>query len=149
MFSSILKIIKSLLKKTADYETLKADMFLPIWISIFGIVAIIAGLCGIVFNVIYFNAAFIALFSALLLLGMGAILCYSNQKIHILDNSTFQYTTFLGNKKVYRFYDIQGIKRNSDSFTLFVANEKIHIESCAILSARLVEKINEILETKQ
>ncbi len=148
MFSSILSIIKRLLKKTADFEKVKADMFLPTWLFIIGLAGVTTGLFGIAFNIYDFNIPLIVAFSILLLLGMGAILCYANQKIYILDNLTFEYTTFLGNKKIYRFYDIKGIKKNTDSITLYVANDKVHIESCAILSARLVEKINDILKAE-
>ena len=51
-----------------------------------------------------------------------------------------------GKTRTYSFSDIQGLRRNQDSLTLFVANEKVHIESMAILSERLVERIDNALE---
>ena len=39
------------------------------------------------------------------------------------------------------------MRRNSDSMTLFVGEGKVHIESCAILSDRLVDRINKQLES--
>jgi len=148
MINLLLKVFKKLLKKSADFEKPEADMCLPKWLFVLGLVAILAGLGGIAFNIFYFNILWIVIFSLALLLGMGAVLCYANQKIYMLDNYTFEYITFLGNKKTYRFYDIQSIKKNTDSITLYVANDKVHIESCAIISQRLVEKINEILREK-
>jgi hypothetical protein len=148
MFSFILKILKKLLKKSADFERPEADMCLPKWLFALGLVAILGGLGGIAFNIFYFDIIGIVGSSLALILGMGAVLCYANQKIYMLDNYTFEYITFLGNKKTYRFYDIQSIKKNTDSITLYVANDKVHIESCAIISQRLVEKINEILREK-
>ncbi len=146
MFSLIFKVVTKLLKKTSNLESEKADMFLPAWILALGVICVIAGLVGIAVNIFYSDVFWIVIFSCLLIFGMMAILCYANQRIHILDNLTFQYTTFLGNKKIYRFYDIKGIKKGSDSITMFVGNDKVHIESCAILSQRLIEKIDEALE---
>ena len=50
-----------------------------------------------------------------------------------------------GKTRTYSFSDIQGLRRNQDSLTLFVTNEKVHIESMAILSERLVERIDNAL----
>ena len=54
-----------------------------------------------------------------------------------------------GNKYVYRFDDIKHLRLNKDSMTLFVADGKVHIESCAILSDRFVNLVNQKLEEKQ
>ena len=51
-----------------------------------------------------------------------------------------------GKTRTYSFSDIQGLRRNQDSLTLFVAGEKVHIESIAVLSERLVERIDNALE---
>ena len=50
-----------------------------------------------------------------------------------------------GNTRTYAFSDIQGLRRNQDSLTLFVAGEKVHIESMAIISDRLILAINRAL----
>lgn len=150
MFNVAYKAILSLLKKTANLEKQKTDMFLPLWLFIVGLVCVIGSLFGIAYNIFCVFYVEILVFCILfLVLGMGAILCWANQKINILDESTFEYVTFLGNKKVYRFSDIKGIKTNNDSQTLFVGNDKIHIESCAIISQRLINKFNEALENQR
>ena len=100
----------------------------------------------IAYFVFYFNVTGIAVCCALLILGMMAVLCWANQKIYVLDGFTFEYITMFGNKKVYNFYQITSIKVNNDSFTLYLGNEKVHIESMAILSERLVERIDNALE---
>ena len=51
-----------------------------------------------------------------------------------------------GNTTTYSFADIQGLRKNQDSMTLFVAGKKVHIESMAVLSERLVNHINEALQ---
>jgi hypothetical protein len=47
-----------------------------------------------------------------------------------------------GNTRTYHFSDIQALRKNQDSMTLYVAGEKVHIESMAVLSQRLVDHIN-------
>ena len=81
--------------------------------------------------------------------GIAAALCWKNQKIRILDEETFVYTTMFGRKKIYRFEDIIALKRNRDSFTLIMKGGKVHIESTAILSDRLIEKIGGAFTAKE
>ncbi|MBO7254453.1 MAG: hypothetical protein J6V36_04035 [Clostridia bacterium] len=146
----LFKAILSLIKGTSKLEKQKTDMFLPFWLFIVGIVCIVGSLFGMAYIIFWsFYVVGILVCSVFLILGMGAILCWANQKINILDESTFEYVTFLGNKKVYRFSDITGIKTNNDSQTLFVGDDKIHIESCAIMSQRLINKFNEALENQR
>ena len=64
----------------------------------------------------------------------------------MIDDEQFEYTTFLGNKKVYKFADIIALRRNKDSITMFVGNGKVHIENGAVLSPRLFERINKAME---
>lgn len=59
---------------------------------------------------------------------------------------TFQYTNPLGRKRVYRFADIRGVKRNKDSMTLILTNGKVPIESIAILTQNLADSINRQLK---
>jgi hypothetical protein len=88
--------------------------------------------------------------AAAVCVGMGvmALLCWRNQKIVVISGSQFEYTTMFGQTRTYRFSDITGLRRNQDSMTLFVGNEKVHIESMAVLSERLVNGINEALAKK-
>ncbi|MBQ5712079.1 MAG: hypothetical protein IIV61_05660 [Oscillospiraceae bacterium] len=66
----------------------------------------------------------------------------------MISEDRFTYTTMFGNTHTYSFSDIQGLRKNQDSMTLFVAGHKVHIESMAILSERLVTLINRELEKK-
>lgn len=63
----------------------------------------------------------------------------------MLTDEVFEYTTFLGNTYTYYFRDITGLRRNQDSLTLFVGCKKVHIESSAVMSERLVSLINHSL----
>ena len=125
----------------------RADMFLPAWLFVMGLLLCVFGtIVGIVFAVLQISTLMIALAAVMVLLGVAAILCWKNQTIRMLPNDTFEYSTFLGNKIIYRFSDIKGLKKNTDSMTLFVAEGKVHIESIAILTDRLSDRINKQLE---
>jgi hypothetical protein len=54
-----------------------------------------------------------------------------------------------GNTRTYNFCDIKGLLRNQDSMTMLVGNDKVHIESMAVLSERLVDSINKALEQRR
>jgi len=125
----------------------RADMFLPAWLFVMGLLLSMFGaIVGIVFAVLQISTLIIVLAAGMSLLGVAAILCWKNQTIRMLPNDTFEYSTFLGNKIIYRFSDIKGLKKNTDSMTLFVAEGKVHIESIAILTDRLSDRINKQLE---
>ena len=125
----------------------RADMFLPAWLLAMGLLLSMFGaIVGIVFAVLQISTLIIVLAAGMSLLGVAAILCWKNQTIRMLPNDTFEYSTFLGNKIIYRFSDIKGLKKNTDSMTLFVAEGKVHIESIAILTDRLSDRINKQLE---
>ena len=125
----------------------RADMFLPVWLLVMGLLLIVVGaIVGIVFAVLQISTLMIVLAAVMVLLGAAALLCWKNQTIRILPNDTFEYSTFLGNKIIYRFGDIKGLKKNTDSMTLFVADGKVHIESIAIVTDRLSDRINKQLE---
>ena len=139
----LVKIVEKLLGVANSGKEPRADMYLPdkllamalvflaagifVAVSSLGVWAVVGGVLGIV-------------------LGVCALLCWKNQRIHIISDQQFTYTTMFGKTCTYSFSDIQGLRRNQDSLTLFVANEKVHIESMAILSERLVERIDNALE---
>ena len=123
----------------------RADMYLPIWVNILGILVDLGALALLVAAFITQTWALIMGFVAAGVLGVAANLCWKNQKINMIDDYTFEYTTFLGKTTRYRFSDIRGLKSNTDSMTLFVGEGKVHIESCAIISATLVDRINTAL----
>ncbi|MGM9557493.1 MAG: hypothetical protein ACI3VP_04480 [Oscillospiraceae bacterium] len=144
----LVKIGELILGQSYSDEEPRADMYLPIWLLAFALALLVGGVaiavCAIVFLSVV--AAIVAL--VCLILGISALLCWNNQTIRMLSDDSFEYTTFLGNKRVYRFSEIVGLKTNNDSMTLSVGNEKVHIESCAILTERLVERINQELSEK-
>lgn len=132
-------------KEYSDDEP-RADMYMPVWLLAFGMVLIGGSVAlGVAFVITHVVGTIIAAAIAIAV-GICAVLCWKNQSIIVLSDSTFEYTTFLGNKKVYQFKDIVGIKQNSDSMTMFVGNDKVHMESCAIMTQRLIDKINEQLD---
>ena len=125
----------------------RADMFLPAWLLVMGLLLLVFGMiAGIVFVVLQISALMTVLAVAMVLLGVAALLCWKNQTIQMLPNDAFEYSTFLGKKTIYRFGDIKGLKKNTDSMTLFVADGKVHIESIAIVTDRLADRINKQLE---
>ena len=118
------------------------DMHLPLWLFVFGIILIVLSAVTIAAYVLSHQWAFIIAAVLLLALGFAAILCWRNQRILIIDDATFEYTTMLGNKYLYRFDDIRYIRQNADSITLFVASGKVHIEFCAVITRRLAARLD-------
>lgn len=141
------KIGELILGDTFSDEKPRADLYLPIWLLAFSMIFIFIGIVLGVMAVVELSIG--VMFGAVASLGLGvaALLCWRNQQIIVLSDEIFEYTTFLGNKSTYHFRDITGLKENSDSMTLFVGNKKVHIESCAIVSERLVNCINSRLES--
>lgn len=141
----LVKLGEWILGKGISEEVPRADMYLPIWLLAFALVLMIAGAAVLLYSVVWFSVGAIVGGVCLLGLGVSALLCWKNQTIKILPNDSFEYTTFLGNQKRYQFNQITGLKRNSDSVTLLVGGGKVHIESCAILSEALVQKLDHVL----
>lgn len=123
--------------------TEESDMHLPDWILGFGLVLIVAAVVIVILGAAAVKALLIG--AALLIGGVLAVLCYRNQKIFVTSDETFEYRTFMGNVRSYRFDEIEKLMRNKDSMTLFVRGEKVHIESSAVLSDRLVKLIQDRL----
>lgn len=141
----LVKVIEKLLGMTDSGDEPRADMFLPDRLLAMSIVFLAGGVVSIVLaitNSITWVLGIIICFA----FGIAALLCWKNQSIHIISNEQFTYTTMFGKTRTYSFSDIQGLRRNQDSLTLFVAGEKVHIESMAVLSERLVERIDNALE---
>ena len=141
----LVKIIEKLFGMMPEDDQPRADMFLPDRLLAMALVFLAGGaICAII---AVFKFAIWAIVCAVLgiVLGVFAVLCWKNQSIHIISNDQFTYTTMFGNTYTYSFPDIQGLRRNQDSMTLFVASKKVHIESMAIISDRLIERINRAL----
>ncbi len=146
-FKLLIKLGEWILGKACPDGEMRADMFLPIKLLAFSVVLVIAGVFIGVYGVLNASVGAIIGAVAALALGMAALLCWKNQTITVLDDEEFEYSTFLGKKIVYRFSDIKLIRKNNDSMTVYVGNGKVHIESMAILSERLIERINKQLES--
>ena len=128
----------------------RADMYLPAWFFGLGLLLFAFGGILTAVSIAVQLPFFLSLLAAVLaLLGVAVIMYWKNQTIRMLDNDCFEYTTFLGKKTVYRFADIKELKKNTDSMTLLVADGKVHIEACAIVTDRLVERINRELTDSQ
>ena len=142
----MVKVIEKLLGMADRGGELRADMFLPDRLLAMALVFLAGGLACAVFAV--FSFAIWAVVCAVLgiALGVCALLCWKNQTIHVISDQKFTYTTMFGKTSTYAFSDIQDLRQNPDSMTLFVAGHKVHIESMAILSDRLVDLINSALE---
>lgn len=143
-----LRLLTFLISKLigVDEEAEKADMHLPIKIAAFGLALLIGGFICIATFIANHEWGLLIGAAICFLLGIAAILCYKNQRIYVLSDEEFQYSTFLGNKTVYRFNEIVSLRPNNDSITLFVGGGKVHIESSAILSERFMSLVNAALE---
>ena len=141
----LVKIIEKLFGMMPQDDQPRADMFLPDRLLAMALVFLAGGVICTIIAV--FDFAIWAIVCAVLgiVLGIFAVLCWKNQSIRIISNDQFTYTTMFGNTYTYSFSDIQGLRRNQDSMTLFVASKKVHIESMAIISDRLIERINKAL----
>jgi hypothetical protein len=141
----LVKLGEKLLGMTTGAEP-RADMYLPERLLAMALVFLVGGAaCGI-FAIIRFAVWAIIAAVVGIVLGVFALLCWKNQSIRVISDDEFTYTTMFGNTYTYSFSDIQGLRKNQDSMTLFVAGKKVHIESMAILTQRLVDRINRALE---
>ena len=128
----------------------RADMYLPLWLLFFGCsLCILGGYCLLhsllCCDVTVGIAALICLMS-----GVAAILCWKNQKIHMLSDAEFEYVTWLGNRYKCSFEEVSSIALGwrGDHWTLIVGDRKVHIESTSILSARLYNRLNEAMNER-
>ena len=133
---------------TSIDDELRADMCMPGWYLVMGLLAAAFGLmAGIVSVVLRLSALLIVLAAACLLLGIAALLCWKNQSIQMLSDDSFIYTTILGKKTVYRFDQIKSIKRGGGSTVLLMGAEKVSFDSTALLSARLKQRLDDWMNT--
>ena len=138
----LLKIVERVLGMTNTGDALRADMYLPERLLAMALIFLAGGTACAVYAILTYTVW--AIVCAVLGIGMGvvALLCWRNQSIHVISDEQFTYTTMFGNTRTYHFSDIQALRKNQDSMTLYVAGEKVHIESMAVLSQRLVDHIN-------
>lgn len=146
MFRALVRIVELLLGMKNNEGEPRADMYLPDFVLALGVVLLLSGIGFGIGAAVTMTLWMIAAAAGGILLGVVAVMCWKNQTIRILSSDKFEYTTFLGNTYTYSFSDIKGLRKNSDSATLFVGDKKVHIESCAIMSERLVNSINIALQ---
>ena len=145
----LVKLVEKLLGKAYSEEEPRADMYLPERLLAMSLV-FLAG--GTALSLLYIlSRTTWMLFAGIggILLGIVELLCWKNQSIRVVSDEAFDYTTFLGNTHRYAFRDITALRRNKDSLTLFVGQNKVHIESMAVISERLANLINRALAEKQ
>lgn len=137
--SVLLKVIAAVITRLLgiDEEAEKADMHLSNRALALSLTSVLAVFILIARFFTTDDWVYLIFAAAFLLIAIFILLCYRNQRIYILSDEEFQYTTFLGNKKIYKFDDITALRKNRDSLTLFVGKNKVHIESSAVLSERL------------
>lgn len=148
MVRLLVKLGVWILGKSFSNEEPRADMYLPLWLLAFSMVLMVGGVMLEIYAAIHAKMAIIAAPCGIgaIVLGIAALYCWKNQTITMLDEDTFEYSTFLGNKKIYRFDQIVGLRKNNDSMTLLMDSGKVHIEFCAILSRQLTNRIDHELE---
>lgn len=140
----LVKLSSLILGRAYSDDEPRADLYLPVWVLAFCVVLAALGIAAAIYSIA--ARSVLAGVAAILCLGLGAaaLLCWRNQTIRMLPDDSFEYTTFLGNKKVYRFCEITQARANRDSTTLIARGERIHIEASAIMSQRLADRLNEI-----
>ena len=143
----LVKIFEKIFGVTMGDNEPRADMYLPERLLAMSLISLAVGVACAGYLIVQFTTLPIVGAILGIVLGVFAFLCWKNQSIHIISDEQFTYTTMFGNTRTYAFSDIQGLRRNQDSLTLFVAGEKVHIESMAIISDRLAEAINNSLQT--
>lgn len=144
-FKLLVLLAKKLLGVKLSDEP-RADMYLPLWLFAMGLVLCIGALGVIVYSVITLKWLWCGLAALALGLGILAMVCWKNQTVTVISEEEFVYSTFLGNKKTYRFDQIKKLVKHNDSMTLYVGDGKVHIESSALITKRLSAKINEALQ---
>ena len=137
---------EKILGASAKDDAPRADMCLNERVLSLGLVLPVAGIAMGIAYVFTQNLALLIMAPLCIILGIGALMSWKNQTIRIVSDEEFDYTTMFGKTHRYAFADITGLKKNQDSMTLFVGQNKVHIESNAIMTKQLVDKINEALK---
>ncbi len=142
----IVKLGELLLGTTFSDDQPRADMCLPVKILAMSLMLTVFGIGLGILAIVKLSLAAAIATVVFLPFGIISFLCWRNQTIHIISDDLFVYRTFLGNERLYRFDQINGFVRHHDSGTLYVKNEKVHMERCAHLTKRLSAKINKELK---
>ena len=132
-----------------DEEAEKADMHLSTRALGLALSAFVAFFVLIARYITTDEWFYIVLGIIFLFIFIGILLCYKNQRIYIISDEEFVYSTMFGKKKTYRFDQIIALRKNHDSLTLFVGDGKVHIESSAVMSDRLKKLIIQEFQKKE
>ena len=138
----LVKIVEKILGETYSEEIPRADMYLPVRALAMSLVYLAGGTAFGIWSCINPTRWAVAIAVIGIGLGVSLFLCWKNQTIRIISEDEFVYTTMFGKSHTYRFADIQALRRNQDSMTLFVAGKKCHIEAMAVLTPRLTHRID-------
>ena len=143
-----LSLCERLFGRSSSKDQEIADMYQSPRVLAISIIALILGIGLGVYAVVKMHLLAAAGAAVCIVPGIGAFMCWRNQKIFMITDEIFCYRTFLGNDHEYRFSQIRKAIQNPDSITLVLETGKVHIESSAILSPRLVERIDRELDKK-
>lgn len=141
----LVKIVEKFLGAAYADDTPRADMYLPERLLAMSLVFLAGGSALCLLFALTRTLWMILAGIGGIVLGVVELLCWKNQSIRVISDEEFEYTTFLGKNHRYAFRDITALRKNQDSLTLFVGKNKVHIESMAVLSERLVDRINQAL----
>lgn len=119
----------------------KKDVYLPGWVLGLGVFLLLAAAGCVILS---FRVSLYALIGTVLCLGLGiaAILCWKNQWLEIVSDQEFIYSTMFGRQSRHSFLEIRDLKLNTDSMSLILEDQKVHVEACAVVSDRFGELIN-------
>lgn len=149
LLNMFVRISETLFRRTDSRDQEMADMYQSPRVLAIGVVVFLLGVGLGIFAALSLHIAAALGAVACVALGVVAFMCWNNQKIFMITDEIFCYRTFLGNDHEYRFSQIRKAIQNSDSITLVMETGKVHIESSAILSQRLAERIDRELDKKQ
>ena len=123
------------------------DVYLPGWVLGLGIFLLLAAVGCVI---LCFTVSVYGLIGTVvcLALGIAAILCWKNQWIQMLNEREFIYSTMFGRQSRHSFSEIRELKLNSDSMSLLLDDQKLHVEACACVSDRFGEAINKLFGEK-
>ena len=145
----LIKAIEKLLGAAGSGEENPADMYLPERLLAMAIVFMIMAIGAAVVGVVQGELGWYIAAVAMAVMSVSACLCWRNQKVFMLSDETFTYTTMFGKTIEYRFEDVVALRRNKDSYTLILKTGKVHIESMAVVSERFAQRISEEFEKQK
>ena len=142
--TEFVKSIKCRIKLIVDAP--RGDAYMPSWVLFLSLIYLVTGLFLIlVLDFSIMPPVIFAMAAFLVLVGSGIFLCWKNQKIQILSDDLFEYSSFFGKKTVFRFDQISRIKIKTNCIILFVGTKKLYLDAMAIVSKRLQMKIYQVI----